>query len=388
MVMRGSMKVERRFKSDEEKIPSTTTLGAEMAAKDDLPMNQRIRDGPASLTCVPSELGEADILENAEWRPKQFAREIMNETACHQALIDEVNEWEERILKMNRILDSIANHTEKPTIDGESSPALPVEAVNAAEPSSNQYSILSDEDSPQEDETIDVQPEKQLEEPREEPVPAHQTIAAWGDNPGELTWFISPQVGEKLEEKPETQFDIPPPSRQIESRIGCVREVPAEHPIPITGDKPQTGDQSLDELMRLRELHEVNRMTQLEEPWPDKQLESIIGCLEEVPAEQSIPNTGDKPQKGDRSLRGIPYWRKLLEDHVKEPRARKQWKAFGLKVGNKTKQTTGRYGQTSNIKRELVTFRKRLASGHMRRRRKTPECHSHRCPRGSPRWPI
>ena len=271
------MKVERRFKSDEEKIPSTTTLGAEMAAKDDLPVNQRIRHGPASYTCFPSELGEEEIRENAEWRPKQFARELMNETACHQALIDEVNEWEDRILKMNRILDSIADHSEKPTIDGESSPALPVEAVYPAEPSSNQYSILSDEDSPQEGETIDVQPEKQLEEPREEPVPAHQTIAAWGDNPGELTWFISPQVGEKLEVKPETQLDIPPPSRQIESRIGCVQEVPAEQPIPITGDKPQTGDQSLDELMRLREL-------------PDQGQELQEECLEDK-NEKAIPKT-------------------------------------------------------------------------------------------------
>ena len=43
----------------------------------------------------------------------------------------------------------------------------------------------------------------------------------------------------------------------------------------------------------------------------------------------------------------------------------KKWKAFGLKVRKNRKQLTRHYGQTSNIKRELVTFRKRLASGQI-----------------------
>ena len=145
--------------------------------------------------------------------------------------------------------DAIVGRDEKPTTNGESSPALPVEAVYADEPSSNQYSILSDDDSPQVGETIDVQPEKQLEEPRDEPIPAEQKITFIEDDPWEGDIEDGPYMGEKLEVKPETQLDIPPPSRQIESRIGCVQEVPAEQPIPITGDKPQTGDQSLEELM-------------------------------------------------------------------------------------------------------------------------------------------
>ena len=89
---------------------------------------------------------------------------------------------------MTRICaDSIVVRGEKPTIDGESSPALPAKAVHAVKPSNNHYSILSDNDSPQVGETIDVQPEKQLEEPREKPVFAVQTITVTEDEPREGT---------------------------------------------------------------------------------------------------------------------------------------------------------------------------------------------------------
>ena len=139
-----------------------------MAAKNDLPMNQRIRHSPASFTCLPSELEEEDILKNLEWRTEQFEQEIENELAClkmHrvdiQTLIEKPNDWKDRMDRLTRICaDSIVRRGEKPTTDGESSPALPVEAVPAVEPSNNPYSILSDEDSPQVGETIDVKPEK------------------------------------------------------------------------------------------------------------------------------------------------------------------------------------------------------------------------------------
>ena len=60
-----------------------------------------------------------------------------------------------------------AGQNEKPTTDGESLPALPVEAESVIEQSNNPYALLLDKDSPQADETIEVKPEKQLEKPRE-----------------------------------------------------------------------------------------------------------------------------------------------------------------------------------------------------------------------------
>ena len=151
-------------------------------------------------------------------------------------------------------IQSNVGQNKKPTTDGESSPALPVEVGSVIEPSNNPYSILSDEDSPQVGETIEVQPEKQLEELREEPVPVEQTITHKGDEPQEGTDADdtiedSPQVGEKIEVKLETQLEEPWPHWQQESQTECLEDVPAEQTIPITGDKPQEGPQSLIELM-------------------------------------------------------------------------------------------------------------------------------------------
>ena len=145
-----------------------------------------------------------------------------------QTLITEGNEWQDWIDELTRIcVNLIIGRSEKPTTDGESSPALPVGAVYAVKPSNNHYSILLDKYNPQVDETIDVQPEKQLEEPREKPVPAEQTITVIGDDPWEGT------------DADETIEDSPPVGEKIE-------DIPAEQTIPITGDKPQKGDRSLE----------------------------------------------------------------------------------------------------------------------------------------------
>ena len=151
---------------------------------------------------------------------------MKNEMACFkmqraniQALITKSNDWRDWIDVLTRICaDSIVVRGEKPTIDGESSPALPAKAVHAVKPSNNHYSILSDNDSPQVGETIDVQPEKQLEEPREKPVPAEQIVTVIGDEPREVT------------NADETIEDSPPVGEKIE-------DIPAEQTIPITGDK-------------------------------------------------------------------------------------------------------------------------------------------------------
>ena len=217
MAKQGSTKVDAQQLSHVEKIPSTISPDAEIAAEHNLATNQRIRHTPTpsqgpTFTCLPSELEEAEILENLEWRTEQFEQEMMNKIACFkmkranmQALIIESNQWRDKIDVLTRICaHSIVGRGEKPTTDGESSPALPVEAVYAVEPSNNHYSILLDEDGPQVGETIDVQPEKQLKEPREKPVSVEQTITIIGDEPREgtdadKTIEDSPQVGEKIE---------------------------------------------------------------------------------------------------------------------------------------------------------------------------------------------
>ena len=64
--------------------------------------------------------------------------------------------------------------------------------------------------------------------------------------------------------KPKTQLNKPRPHWQQESWTACLEDVPAEQTIPITGDKLQKGARSLDELMRLRELHDQRRESQEE----------------------------------------------------------------------------------------------------------------------------
>ena len=116
---KGSTKVDSqqpshvRFKSDEEKIPSTTSPDAEIAAENDLPTNQRIRHTPSqgpTFRCLPSELTEPEILENLEWRTEQFEQDLMNKIVCFKMkranifyLMQESDQWSEQIDVLTRI---------------------------------------------------------------------------------------------------------------------------------------------------------------------------------------------------------------------------------------------------------------------------------------------
>ena len=113
------------------------------------------------------------------------------------ALAQESDRWKQRIDAMTpKWIQLNVGQNEKPTTDEHiheadapgSLPTLPVEETESAiKPSNNPYSLISNDNSPQVDKTIDMKPEKQLEEPSEEPVPAEQTITVTEDEPREDT---------------------------------------------------------------------------------------------------------------------------------------------------------------------------------------------------------
>ena len=83
------------------------------------------------------------------------------------------------------------------------------------EPYNNPYSVVADKDSTEIEEMIEVKPEKQLKEPRKEPVPAEPTMTVtedepWeGTNAGVLADKDSPEAEETIDVKKEKQLEKP-----------------------------------------------------------------------------------------------------------------------------------------------------------------------------------
>ena len=111
MAKNGSTKVDVqqpsdvRLNSDESIIPSSAspdkaTTGrpstlSEIAAENNLPTSQRIHHNPGqdptlSIRCLPSELTELDMIENLEWQPKQFERDMVDEIECWAIQRDDI----------------------------------------------------------------------------------------------------------------------------------------------------------------------------------------------------------------------------------------------------------------------------------------------------------